>query len=467
MPDIAVPIAVQAILCLSGVLVLRLSTDRPSPYHPGIALGLPYFAITTGPALNYLLFGLEPYGIHLEMLARALWVAVMAQAGIVLGCAASIFAPVVPRRFLALRSPRRFRTVAMLAYGVVFAVSAYSLYQRYGTLVATGKVETAEDIWVRLHYATFLLMLALLPAVLISDQILCHRMVPRRSQLAIGLFALLCLLSAERDLVLVLIMVPIAWAGRSEQRLRPQRGFLPSALRALGVFVAIGLLLVTLQWARGEGGLSPSGQVASLSEKLHQESMIQGVLGLGSNLFIVSRVVEWIPTEIPYQLGATYAHTLVNLLPSFVLPQLHYESLLSWFKERYAPTSDSGYGFAMEAEAYMNFGLAGPLAIFCLWTLGLCRLFERQRIIRHAFLYQYGYTFMLPFSLYCFRGDSVMWVKGFLYASGVVWVLARISGVRTLVRRKEVLRRKDSQEGRYVRPRPSLKYGWNSPQRAV
>src|SRR5262245_47933699 len=346
MSDIALPLGVQAVLCTAGILALRLSSRRPSPYHPAIAFGLPYLAITTGPAVNYLLFGLEPYGIHLEMLGRALWVAVTAQAGILLGCIVSLVAPALPPRFLSLRSPHRFRTLALLAYGMVFAVSAFSLYQRYGTLVAIGKVEvTAEpDIWVRLHYATFLIMLALLPAILISDQTIERRIVPRRAQMALTLFGLLCLLSAERDLVLTLVMIPIAWTGSFERRSRRGRGLLLSAMRAIGVFAAVGMLLVTLQSPRAGGRVSTSGHESSVSERVGRESMVQGVLGLGSNLFIVSRVVEWIPDEIPYQHGATYVHTLVNLLPSFVLPQLHYESLLSWFKERYAPTSDSGYG---------------------------------------------------------------------------------------------------------------------------
>jgi hypothetical protein len=361
--------------------------------------------------------------------------------------------------------------MALMAYGVVFAVSALSLSQRYGTLVATGKIDVSvdEDIWVRLHYATFQFMLALLPAILVSDQAIDRRLVPRRSQLAIALFGLLCVLSAERDFVLVLVMIPIAWIGNSGQGARRRSpGLLRSAMRAVSVFAAVGILLVGLQWARGGKELSPSGQVASISEKFGRESVVQAVLGLGSNLFIVSRVVEWIPDEIPYQLGTTYVHTLVNLLPSFFLPELHFESLLAWFKKHYAPTSDSGYGFAMEAEAYMNFGLLGPLAVFGIWAFALCRLFEGQSVLRGAFLYRYAYTFMLPFSLYCFRGDSVMWMKGFLYASGVVWVLARMSGVRVLVRRIERRsRERGSGQRRYERMRAALKPGFDVDQTAV
>src|SRR4029077_13194471 len=93
-----------------------------------------------------------------------------------------------------------------------------------------------------------------------------------------------------------------------------------------------------------------------------------------SNLFVASRVVEWVPAEAPFEHGMTYVHTAVKLVPSFVLPEIRQESLLAWFKERYAPTSQSGYGFGMEAEAYLNFGFLGPVVVFGLWSFLLCQL---------------------------------------------------------------------------------------------
>jgi len=127
-------------------------------------------------------------------------------------------------------------------------------------------------------------------------------------------------------------------------------------------------------------------------------------------------------------------HTAVNLVPSFVLPEIRQESLLAWFKERYAPTSQSGYGFGMEAEAYLNFGFLGPVVVFALWAFFLCRLHAGYRALPGALLYRYAYTFFVPFSLYSIRGDSLMCVKGLLYSVGAVWLLARLSGATTTAR---------------------------------
>ncbi len=444
MADVLVPLAVLVALAVATPLVARRRGAAPSPFHPAVAFALPYAFITAGPAVRWLVFGVVPYGIHLDMLGRALWVAVAAQAGIALGCTLGAGTTTrLPRRWLALRQPRRFRTFALAAFGVAFALAAVALAARWGDLAVAGKLDAGagDNLWVRVHYAAFLLLLALLPAVAIVDQALERRPLPRRSAIVLGSFALLCLLEGERDVALVLLMIPIGWAAaRPGPRRRPRVGLWRSALRVGAAFLIAAVVLVGLEWARSGGSLSWSSQTASIAAKAREESVVQSVLGLGSNLFVTSRVVEWVPREIPHRWGETYLHTAANLLPSFLLPGLRYDSLLAWFKERYAPTSSSGYGFGMEAEAYLNFGLLGPVLVFALWAAALCRLFEGYRALPDALLYRYGYTFMLPFSLYCIRGDSLMWAKGFLYATGAVWLLARAAGVRRLVRHRRTRR---------------------------
>lgn len=441
MPELLVPLVVQAALATAGVLVALRRGGRAAAVHPLVTFGLPYAVITTGPAIRYLVFDVVPYGTHLDVLDRALWIAVAAQTGILAGGVCAGRRVHVPRTILVLAAPRRFRRFALGVFAVAFVAGAMALGARWGDLTTIGKMDAgvSGDVWIRLHYAAFLVLIAVVPAIVLVDQAIALRVLPTRSRLALAGFAGLCLLSSERDVALVLLMVPLAWltARRGPATPRPgrRRRGLRTTLRLAGAVALACVVLVGMDWARSGGALSWSSQVAAFGERARQESAVQSLLGLGSNLFVTSRVAEWVPADEPYRFGGTYLGTLGNLAPSFLLPGLRFESLPAWFKDRYAPTSTTGYGFGMEAEAYLNFGLLGPVLVFALWTAGLVRLFDGWRLVPDALLHRYAFTFMCPFSLYCIRGDSLMWAKGFLYAVGVVWVLAWAAGARRRTRR--------------------------------
>ena len=442
--------ATQALLTLMAglavagpLLALRHPLSR-TPFHPAVAFGVPYFLITAGPAIRYLLYGIEPYGIHLDMLGPALAVAAGAQAGILVGCMLANALPPRPRPYLLLRRPQLFRRVVGRVCLLALGLAAVSLAARWGDLALAGKLDlgAADSLWLRVHYASFFLLLATLPAVIVADQMIEQRPLPPLTRLVVVGFGLVCILQSERDVALVLLMIPISWlAVRTDAAPRRQGR---SQARRFGVvhvgaaFAGAAALLAVMQWARSSGGLGLADQANAIASSAREEGVVQTslqtILGLGSNLFVASRVVEWVPDEAPYEHGMTYVHTLVNLVPSFVLPEIRQESLLTWFKERYAPTSQSGYGFGMEAEAYLNFGLAGPLLVFALWAFFLCRLHAGYRALPGALLYRYLYTFFMPFSLYSIRGDSLMCVKGLLYSATAVWLLARLSGTTARAR---------------------------------
>ncbi len=445
----------MTLVAAAGPLVVAMY-GKFTPFHPAFAFGLPYLLVTTGPAIRYLVWGVAPYGIHLEMLAPALGAALAAQTGIFLGCVARLRWNRMPDRYAVLRRPRRFRLcVLALCLGIV-VLNLFATAFRWQTLATVGKADLGGtvDVWQRAHYAGLLLLLALTPAMLVADQALERKPVPWLTRLVLGLFGLVCLLAGERDIALVVVMIPVSWFAL--RRPETGRGAGSRRLRVLlqgaAAFAVVAILLVVLEWARSGAGLTFSSQVQAIGQRSKEDSVLQSILSLGSNLFIVSRVVEWVPAEVPYEHGMTYVHTLVNMLPSFLLPDIRYESLLTWFKMRYAPTSDSGYGFGMEAEAFLNFGYAGPVVVFALWAWFLCRLYDGYRKLPGLTLYRYAYTFLLPFSLYSIRGDSVMLVKGFCYSAGLVLILARVTGMRKLVR----MRRRPASHAAVVIPPATL-----------
>ena len=426
------------LLCMAacasaGPLLALRQPARRTPLHPALTFGVPYFLITTGPVVRWLVYDIEPYGIHLDVLGSALAVAASAQAGILVGCALAKTIPPRARPYVLLRRPRRFRRLVLRLCVLALGLAAVSLAARWHDLSLTGKVDlgAANTIWMRIHYASFFLLLALIPAVIVADQMLERRPLPRRTAAVVAAFGLICVLQSERDVALVLLMIPISWlavrADPAPRERRPRRRRRVGLLQVGAAFAGVGLVLTVMQWARSGVALGLADQASALAEA-RQEGVLPALLGLGSNLFIASRVVEWVPEEAPYEHGLTYVHTAENLLPSFVLPELRQESLLDWFKQRYAPTSQSGYGFGMEAEAYLNFGLAGPILVFALWAFFLCRVHAGYRALPGALLYRYTYTFFVPFSLYCIRGDSLMCVKGLLYSVGAIWLVARLSG---------------------------------------
>ena len=455
-------LALMAALATAGPVLALRRRARFGPFHPALAFGVPYCVVTSGPVIRYLAYGTAPYGIKPEMLNGAMLVAVAAQAGILLGCGASGLFRRRPASYVYLRSPARLRPRVGWLCAVALALAASALAARWADLTTVGKLDlgAADSFWSRLHYASFFLVLALVPAVVVADQMVERRAAPILTKAVVGALAVLCLLEGERDVVLALLMIPISWlavrrdgerhGGRVTRRARWKRW--RAVVHGGIAFAAVAGLLAVMQWARGANGLTPSAQLASLREATREESVVQAILGLGSNLFVVSRVIEWVPDELPYEGGMTYVHTLGNLAPSFLLPQLRQGSLLTWFKERYAPTSQSGYGFGMEAEAYLNFGLLGPVVVFAVWTLVLCRLHDGYASLPRALLYRYAYTFFLPFSLYCMRGDSLMCVKGATYSVGLVWLVATLA--RAVVRVNVRIRRVRWARPLHARPVP-------------
>jgi hypothetical protein len=147
------------------------------------------------------------------VLGGALAVAATAQAGILLGCgAAKTFSP-QPRPYVLLRRPRRFRRIVLRLCALALGLAALSLAARWHDLALTGKVDlgVANTLWMRIHYASFFLLLALIPAVIVSDQMLEHRPLPPRTLAVLGAFGTLCVLQSERVVALVLLMIPISW----------------------------------------------------------------------------------------------------------------------------------------------------------------------------------------------------------------------------------------------------------------
>lgn len=180
----------------------------------------------------------------------------------------------------------------------------------------------------------------------------------------------------------------------------------------------------------------------------HQASAALGITGKdvmksaltqgSSNLFVFSTVASWVPGYFDYRYGETYVDAFSSFLP------YHSEnprsSLASWFKEQYARTGTSGYGFAMDAEAYLNFGWLGPPLVFFFWGIGLSTLYVHatrpNASSRSVFLWVLG----LSFSIFAIRADSRSLLKVITYGAAadlMLRVLASILASQWTIRRRE------------------------------
>lgn len=139
--------------------------------------------------------------------------------------------------------------------------------------------------------------------------------------------------------------------------------------------------------------------------------VVENLLNQGSNITISSNIIQYVH-ETDYKYGYTFFQSFVNLMPSFIyrlgIP------LSDWFVMQFFPHSNSGYGFSLEAEAYLNGGYFVCILLFFLLTLILRNLYFamcNKKIVLGSLFCSY-----FPFLLYAIRGDSLMLIKSTLFS---------------------------------------------------
>lgn len=198
-----------------------------------------------------------------------------------------------------------------------------------------------------------------------------------------------CLIMGERDFIFPIGSIAFHWAVTGLNRGRDILKFV------LGGFVLI--ISATL--------------VFFLRDTTQEGSALGGFLNQGSTLFINAHSLLLIEEGHEFFSGFTYLNSISNLAPSWIYKTDF--NTLDWFKNNYAPNSDSGYGFALDAEAYLNFGYYGVISFFFILTAFQRFLFNS---IRKNHFFVFYSTFFLGFFMYNLRNDSLALIKGNMYA---------------------------------------------------
>ncbi|MEV4703912.1 O-antigen polysaccharide polymerase Wzy [Actinoplanes sp. NPDC049316] len=327
-----------------------------------------------GPVINYLTGNEIYFGIRISSIPAA-----AAGMGVALiGMCAAIF--VVPQR-------QRFCRLKLVADDRIYptatflhvTLSAYAIFTIAKIGGSVANLNKTEKILAAGPYHYDYLLCAMLASAFFFTAV--------RTRYGRGLFYLhlatyisYCLLMDERDFIFVIVSLLL------HSRLFREKVTIWAPLLTGSALFALATYLFAAR----------SGEKADTAQALNQ----------GSLLFVDSYIIERYPDFFPYRLGDTYIDAVAGLAPSWIVapkPTLADELLQS-----YASGSSSGYGFSLTAEAYMNFGYLGILAIF--FALAACQ----QKLINrsdHSLFWAYFSVIFAVAWMYAMRGESSQLLK--------------------------------------------------------
>ena len=415
---------------IPALLVYRVRRDV---IDPRVLFPVLYFLLTSGPVLWHLSGGAYYPGIEVEQVPDVL-----------LSCASGIVAFTIGASLVLWRSSRGGRAGGlqhdpgiMQVARVVLVVASVTLLLAYGYVswrmkqASAGQLKTAMITaggpeLARWYYFLSAGLFVASTALVALDSYLAKG---RRSPIILGFLGLYLLVQTwndEREVALVLG----AWILLNTRYWT--RRFVLSLILGVSVFVATIAIVRAGQTSADRAKLMEDQDISDIAESLLTRS--------SSNLFVFSKILVWVPDEEPYRWGSTYADSVLSFFPG--ASDERKRALSDWFKSRYAPGSSSAYGFAMDAEAFMNFGWVGPPLVFFFWGALLGWLYARARRPGAGWFNAFLWVLTTSYSIFAVRADSRMLFKmvgyGLVGGSLVLMISALLAGSarRALARRR-------------------------------
>lgn len=338
-----------------------------------------YFYFAFGPVVNHLLGN----DIYAGILSEQMWPAVLLMTLAMAGMFAVAFL-VKPK----LASPEQDHSggrhyplmVIFLIALIIFTIAV--LVFVVPRVIGINKHAQVAAVGADIHYSYLLLQFYAASLYLVARRSTIGTILYRAN---FGLYVLYCLAFSERDFMFALAAVAVISVSSGRARLGVRH------LAGAGVLLYVATVLFAARM---------SDVTVDFTTVLNQ----------GSVLFVDSSVVWLVPDYLPFMDGWTYLNSVASLLPRFLHQSDLY--LLAWFVEQFAPGSESGYGFSLSAEAYLNFGFIGAPIVFAI--LAGAHRWVTNRIDRHP-LFAYTSVLFTGWILYSFRGDSLQLVKGMTY----------------------------------------------------
>lgn len=249
--------------------------------------------------------------------------------------------------------------VTMLTFGRVFTIGTLLLllYQQYrGGAVVRGINQTDYNLNDTVNVVAKLLPLSGVVLIAAGHAMQKHTRV--LSPVDIGLLLLVVIgigLGGSRNGAIAIILMVLFIYTRRASRVR-------WSVLTIGFVAAVGFVLAVLDYRNSVRGV--------VSGKTWWASILGDMAPAGFSVGVVANAV---PSSVPYALGSTVITAMVRQLPSPVALALlgdGNQTGSAIFRDIAGVTnSNTGVGFSIPAEGYLNFGVAG-LVLFC-FLMGL------------------------------------------------------------------------------------------------
>ncbi|QXY91343.1 O-antigen polysaccharide polymerase Wzy [Pseudomonas sp. MTM4] len=341
-----------------------------------------YIYFFAGPFAAQLL-GYHVYiGIRFDYLHKALLVLSVAVFAMMLGSWLPTRSERVPDFYSAAGGKKNIFLV-LPVFGIVLVVFAL-VWLYYIGIVQSGMNKTEKILAVGIyHYA----VATLVPAALIAYMALTVEV--RRNYLVfticLVLYCFYSLLMGERDFLLLALPIYF-WLIRD----------VFTGLRyPLILFVCFVFLFVLMSGGRSD---------------VFNQGFVSSLLNQGSNLMVMTNVLQYFEEGGELIWGGSYVSAILNLLTAGFVKIT--ESRSVWFSN-YVSNGAGAYGFSLEAEAYLNFGIMGVLVVFLLY--GYYYAWIEHFAVRRSHLGYLLYYHFLFFGIYAIRGESLVVLKSLAY----------------------------------------------------
>jgi oligosaccharide repeat unit polymerase len=385
MATIEVLFAVNTLL-LAGVILLDFLHTENLKLNSAFALA--YFFSAVLPVAVQIAGGQIYAGIDIRYIPDALFLSSLCLAGLfVAGLLTKAGTPSVASGAWEPRRPGEVSAVvAVVVFSLILLAAAYSVENIFMPKVA------GSDALFGLHYK-ILLIGSVFCCVFLSLYWTTSGLA------AYGFFAFVgyCLVFQERDFFLVgLLGALILYSKKTIGK----KSVLVIAILALTAFSYLSV---------GRSTIFESLDILTFANQ-------------GSNLFVntfVMRYFEHISVEDLYW-GQTYCASLLDTVTFGFIPAR--PTLANWLAEQYAGVwATGGYGFSIEAEAYMNFGYCGAFILFL--VIGVFLAKTEKRAMRGYLSGRLMLGWSVMFLMYGIRGESLNVFKSLLFVTIVATII--------------------------------------------